>query len=497
MVVNERHRQRPGPRPAPVPVRPDSGSALRPSAARLAEMLGPWSGGSGPLYRQLADGLVELLEGGLIETGTTLPPERRLATALSVSRNTVAAAYGELRTMGWAEARQGAGTTITASGYSPVGAHRANAIFATLLRDHPDVIDLTIAVPEAAPIVTEVLANASSFIDPTQLTAGHGYEPRGNLQLRSALAEVLTGNGLPTTEDQLLITTGAQQAISLVIRGMTRPGDPVGVEEMSFPGAFDAMATAGVVPVPIAMTDSGLDPEHLEEVVATTRPRLLYLAPTFNNPTGSLLEGDDRARTANFIADAQVTTVDDLTLAELDFGTPAPPPLSTIRPDAPIISVGSMSKVFWGGLRIGWIRAKPPVIGHLAGLKTADDLGTAAPIQRLACSILEAYDETRQWRNEQLVGSLLATVAALERHLPEWEFAMPRGGPHLWLRLPETDASAFAHRLLRAGVAVVPGPLLSANRSAAADRIRIPYYLPASMLELAVEKMADAWREGS
>ncbi len=459
----------------------------------LTRMLGRWSRGSGPLYKQLRDALLELLETGSLQTGTTLPPERKLAGALAVSRNTVAAAYAELRSMGWVDARQGSGTTITALRYSPVGGHRANGIFATLMRDHPDVVDLTIAVPEAAPIVTDVLAEPTKHIDRSLITQGHGYEPRGDESLRTALAETLTGNGLPTSPDQLLITTGAQQAISLLVRGLTRPGDAIGVEETSFPGAIDAISVSGARAVPINMTEAGLDPSHLEEVVRTERPRLLYLVPTFHNPTGTLLSGRDRRRVAGFVAEHQVTTVDDLTLAELDFGQPAPPPLAALEPDAPIISIGSMSKVFWGGLRIGWLRAKPNIISHLVGLKTAADLGTAAPMQRMAAAMLGHYETTREFRNEQLVTSLTRAMDALSRHLPDWTWVPPLGGPHLWLKVPDIDSPAFSHRLLQNGVAVVPGPLLTVDGQSARDHIRVPFYLPPATLELAIERMAQTY----
>lgn len=460
----------------------------------LPRLLGRWFDGRGPLYRQLRDGLLELLETGVLRTGMTLPPERKLAAALSVSRNTVAAAYAELRAMGWADARQGAGTTITALRYSPVGGHRANAIFATMLRNHPDVIDLTIAVPDAAPAVAETFADPSALLDPSALTRGHGYEPRGDPDLRAAIAETLTANGLPTMPDELMITTGAQQAIALTVRGLTRPGDPVVMEEVTFPGAIDAIGERGLRPIPIAVTERGLDVEDLERILSEERPRLAYLVPTFHNPTGSLLEGPSRARLADLIAEHQLTTIDDLTLAELDFGSPAPPPLAALRPDAPIITVGSLSKVFWGGLRIGWLRAGPNVLEHLVGRKTAADLGSPAPMQRLAAVMLARYDETRQWRNEQLATSLARTAKALEAELPDWEWTEPRGGPHLWLRLPGQDASAFAARLLRDGVAVVPGPLLAVRDAAVTDRIRIPFYRSPAELEEAIERMGNVWR---
>ena len=120
-------------------------------------------------------------------------------------------------------------------------------------------------------------------------------------------------------------------------------------------------------------------------------PRLLYLVPTFHNPSGTLLEGSDRRRLARAVAESNVTTVDDVTLADLDYGTPAPPHLAALEPDAPIITVGSISKVFWGGLRIGFIRAHPTVISHIAGVKAISDLGSNAPAQVSAVAMLEHY----------------------------------------------------------------------------------------------------------
>ncbi|MEE8490724.1 MAG: PLP-dependent aminotransferase family protein [Acidimicrobiia bacterium] len=465
------------------------------SITEIVGALGPWHEGKGPLYHKLSAGLLRLLEQGRIETGSSLPPERALAQALAVSRNTVSAAYAELRASGWLEARQGSATTVSATKFSPVGAHRANAFFSTLLKQYPAALDLTIAVPDAAPIVREVVTNfgaetANSF-DPTE---DHGYHPRGHPQLRHLLAANLTRNGLATAEDDLLITTGAQQAISLVVSSLTRPGDAVGVEEVSFPGALDAVAYAGAHPIPLRHGPDGLDVEAVESSIRQHRPRLLYLIPTFHNPTGSLLGELERKRLAAVIADSGTTTIDDLTLADLDFGQPAPPPLAAVEPEAPVISVGSLSKVFWGGLRIGWVRANPTVIKYLAGVKATADLGSSAISQAMAAALLNHYAATRQWRNARLTESLEACTGALADLLPEWRWKRPAGGPHLWVELPATDAMAFSQLLIRNGVAVVAGPLLAATEGVATRHIRIPLYKSPEELDKAVDIMAAVWR---
>lgn len=465
------------------------------SLSDFAAHLGQWDVGDGPLYRRLAASLQQLLENGELGVGVALPPERRLAATLALSRNTVSAAYAELRKNGWVDTRRGSSTTVTSSRYSPVGAHIANGLFATLLRDHPNVIDLTIAVPRAAPIVTDVLANPSAYLDdPAVLTSGHGYQPRGNLQLRESLSNILTANGLATSPDELLITTGAQQGISLVARALLSTGDLVGIEEVSFPGAIDAIANTGSRIVALPLSSAGIDVEALRMVLMEEHPRMLYLVPTFHNPTGTAIEGVHRKRLARMIAETETTTIDDVTLADLDFAKSAPPPLAALEPEAPIITIGSLSKVFWGGLRIGWVRAKPAVVSHLAGLKAASDLGGNSPSQVSAVAMLEHYEETRLWRKLQLGESLQALTAALKTRLPEWQWEAPLGGPHLWIRLPGTDAAGFTQLALRNGVAVVAGPLLAATPGVAKDRIRIPYYLPGEELDIAVSRLESAWR---
>lgn len=466
------------------------------TAPHLVALLGRWDEGDGPLYRRLAVALQRLLETGAVATGSVLPPERRMATVLSVSRTTVTAAYAELRLAGWVESRQGSGSVVTGVRHSPAGAHRANGLFATLLRSQPDLIDLTISAPHPAPIVTDVLTNPARHLDdPSALTAGHGYHPRGHPDLRAKLAEILSDNGLPTTDAELLITSGAQQAITIATAAIVNPGDPIGVEQVTFPGAIDALTTAGgrLHAFPVLSAPGAVD--EVRRFVAEEHPRLLYVVPTFHNPTGGVLVGPERDRLARTIAESGTTTIDDLSLSELDFDLPAPTPLAALAPEAPILTVGSVSKLFWGGLRVGWIRAREQTIDHLTGVKLANDLGTSTPVQLSVAAMLDHYRDTRAWRNDQLLDSLDSLTGALTSHLPALDWERPLGGPHLWVRLPDTDATSFVQLAIRHGVAAVAGPLLAvAGGSGGSDRIRLPYYAPSDVLEAAVVRLAAAWR---
>jgi len=441
-------------------------------AVALADLLGHWPTADGPLYRLLATRIARLADTGELSAGLRLPPERDLATALSVSRNTVAAAYQVLRDEGMAESRQGAGTRIVPHRTTPAAVHRANGFFAGLLENSVLDADLSLAAVDCAPQVAAALAEPASVLGGTvPVTATSGYFPLGLPALRVAIASHLTNRlGLPADPAEVIVTTGAQQALDLLIRCEVLPGQPVVVEDPTFPGALDALYRAGarVLGIPAG---AGLDPDRLEHVVRTHRPALVYLVPTHHNPTGLVMPAGHRRRVARLAAAHPDTLfVDDMTLAELPLGDhPVPPPLATLDPGQPnLVSVGSLSKLYWGGLRTGWIRASTGLIARAAAAKAAADLGSAAFSQAIAAALLnDEHDDIVKWRREWLRARHDALAGALRCALPEWTWPEPDGGLTLWVRLPRTvaptDSGAFAQAALRHGVAVVPGRLLSAH----------------------------------
>jgi DNA-binding transcriptional MocR family regulator len=455
---------------------------MRYSAKELAGIIGRWSAGHGPLYHRLAVALRRLIEQGQLRPEALLPPERTLAKALAVSRNTVAAAYELLRAEGLIERRQGSGTTVAPRPFSPSGDYRANAMFLNLLEGSTATIDLTAAVNEAAPLVAELLADPGTW---RGALAGSGYQPAGLPELREALAT--------TSASQVLITTGAQQAMSLLTRVLLRTGDLVVTEEFTFPGALDAIEVAGAGVATVPMTDRGADIDVLERLLRVQRPRLVYLQPSFHNPVGTLMPPAERSRLADLAAMHNVPVVDDAVLSDLGHGTPAPPPVAWYRPDAPVVLVGSLSKVFWGGLRIGWLRASTPMVSFLSRAKAVEDLGSGALSQVLALRLLERFDEAARWRNQELRVRLDRVEAAIEAAGTGWEWRRPTGGQNLWIRLPGGDAAAFAQLAIRHGVSVIPGPLVSPH-GGGQDRFRLPFVGDPTELETAVGLLAGAWR---
>ncbi len=465
---------------------------------RIASLLGWDEDTDGPLFRRLAEGLRRLAEEGYLVNGSPLPPERQLAQALAVSRNTVTAAYALLRTDGWIEARQGSATRIATSRTSEAAVHRADSVMATLLRDlGSTTIDLSVAAPAAAPIVARSIADPSSLlVDPSILTQGHGYYAGGHPLLRAAVAALLSAQGLATRREEVMITNGAQQALSLLLSELTRPGLGLAIEDVAYPGVIDLAMRSGALVHLLPVGKDGADVTALQAACHRGRVDAAIIATDFQNPTGAVMSAETRRRLVQVAQREDVVLIDDRTHSDLDHATMLPPPLGSFDEQSRVITIGGMSKLYWGGLRLGWIRARESLINRLIEQKSGMDLGTSAPMQIIAAEIIrQHHDATRAWRNEQLRNSLVALETALRTAMPAAEWVTPSGGPNLWVRLPGTDALELSHRALRDGVAVIAGPLLTSRPGRATDRIRIPFYADPATLSEAVARLTRCWAQ--
>ncbi|MEU3567216.1 PLP-dependent aminotransferase family protein [Kitasatospora sp. NPDC036755] len=452
-------------------------------ATRLSRLLTGWAAdGPGALPRLLADALRELAERGDVAPGTALPSQRALASALGVSRSTVTSAYGLLEAEGRLESRHGSGSRLRASGAvgEPVGEGRL-ASFGT--RD--GVVDLSSGALEGLPAVADALDSLSGR-DLSAALAGDGYLPYGLPRLRELLAEQYRADGLPTSPDQILVTAGSQQALWLITQGLVEPGDTVVVEDPTYRGALEALRARGarLVPLPAygsrpgaaGATDGHEDgPAALARLTGRIRPRLVYLQPAVHNPTGRAMSAPTRRAWAAVLAERGLYTVEDNAYAELSLSEDgAPPPLAAQLPDGTAATIGTLSKLYWGGLRLGWIRASRPVIHRLAELRKSVDLSCPVVEQLLAVRLLQGLPEARARRRAQLRERLAAAERLLTAQAPHWRWERPAGGSALWVELPGTDAEATAQLARRAGVLVVPGPAFSAV-DGFRSRLRLPF----------------------
>lgn len=468
------------------------------SATALADLLRYWSASGGSLYQMLASRLGRLADTSELPPGIRLPPERELAAILSVSRNTVALAYQTLRDEGMAESRHGSGTRITPHRITPAAVHRANGFFSRVLEDAEVRIDLTMATVDCAPQVAAALDDPGSVLDRAtrrEVTSGTGYFPYGTPSLRTAIAAMLTTrHELASRAGQVIVTTGGQQAFDLLVRSEIAPGQPVIAEDPTFPGALDSLhrSKARLVGVPVG------DVARLERAVAAHQPGLVYLIPTYQNPVGTSLPLAARERViALAAANPDVVFVDDMTLADVALtDSVPPPPLAALAPDLPnVVTIGSLSKTHWGGLRTGWIRAPEGIVARLAAAKAAADLGSTAYQQAIVAALIAGqHDEILKWRADWLRPRYAAITGALGAHLPAWTWMRPEGGLTIWARLPgDADSGAFTQAALRRGIAVVPGRLLSVadDASDAARYVRMAFTQPPDRLTAAVKALSD------
>lgn len=473
-------------------------------AAEVQAQLGNWHRGQHVLYDALAEALEQLIRGGALPPDTRLPAERRLAEALHLSRSTVKAAYDALQERGLVATRHGSGSVILSEASPLTGPREAhvvasfepNSIYEGILRLDPEAIDLRGAYWAEHDVVTRELVTAAHE-RLAKLPRGNGYFPLGVEDTREAVAAHLTATGLPTRADQVLITTGAQQAISLIADLLLAHGDTVALEELSYPGAMNYVTSRQARLLPVPLTSAGVDIGALDRLVRATRPRMTYLMTSVHNPTGAVLPGPARFRLAELAAGWDTVIVDDRTLADTQMWGTVPTPLATLvdehaRADR-MLTVGSMSKIAWGGLRVGWIRSTAATIQRVARLKTLSDFGTPVLDQLIAIELLADPDLVPR-RQAELRERHHAFRAALARHVPDWGLSHPQGGMCLWARLPGADSHEFARVAARHGVGLAPGTVASPTRSTA-DHLRLPFGQPVGVLEEAAVRLGAAWDE--
>jgi DNA-binding transcriptional MocR family regulator len=461
------------------------------SEAQLVRLLGDWPGAQpavAPGYARLAAAVRALLLDARLPAGARLPAERRLAAALGLSRATVAAAYRLLRDEGYLASRQGSGS-VTAL---PPGRLRRHASWVPAVPDDEDALDLALASPEACAELPAAMAAALESL-PAYLH-GHGYDSYGLPVLREAVARRYTERGLPTAPGQIFVTGGAQHALDLLLRCLVSPLDPVLVESPSYPNALDALTRARARVVAVGLAPEGWDIEAVVAALRQSLPRLAYLMPDFHNPAGHLMSARDRAALATAAAATGTRLVIDETFAELplgDAGAALPAPLAAWDPAGQVITIGSMSKAFWAGLRIGWVRAEPGLAARLQAARGPSDLASPVVEQLAAAWLLERADSVLPARRASLTRRRDVLASALAEHLPAWGFRTPGGGLSLWARLDAPVSSALAHAAERQRLRLVPGPRFGAGANL--ERyLRLPFTLPEADLPDAAHRLAAA-----
>ncbi|MFI6603232.1 PLP-dependent aminotransferase family protein [Nonomuraea sp. NPDC050536] len=430
-----------------------------------------WRRPATPLPDSLAEAFRDAVLDGRVRIGDRLPSERQLAAQLGVSRGTVVTALSRLREEGWLVTRQGSASTVRLPPH--LGERYAPASV-----DRRDSVDLRRAVP-AAPreIYTEAMHRALDRSARLLLESG---EPDAGLpELRKLIAGRYTAEGLPTRPEQLLVTSGARAALTLLVAHLA-PRRAV-VENPAFFGTLAVLRRFGVRMSPVRVTTEGWDAEQLAAAFRAAAGTVACLVPDFHNPTGALMDQETRRAVTELAAEHRVTVIVDETMRDIDLRA-APVPEPRLRN---AVTVGSLSKAVWGGLRIGWIRGPAALVRELL----TDPLsGMCAPPpmeQLVACELLPHLDALLERRRGELRGQRDHLAARL-REGGDWTFTLPPGGLALWLRLHGTSGETLVRRATAAGVELLPGPAFSPDGTLT-HWLRLPYTARPDTLDRAVE----------
>jgi DNA-binding transcriptional MocR family regulator len=418
---------------------------------------------AGPIFRQIMDRIVEMVDAGTLAPGARLPATRSLAEQLGVNRSTVYRAYQELWSMGYLESRPGSYSRIRKRiRLAPVPpktppslidwASRCTGPTRTLCEAFSRETDLIGPVPDGATIDFVPLAPDSRLfplddfrkcMNRTLVREGHRLlqygSPQGYEPLRKIIAERMRRHSMKVSADEILITTGAQNAIQILVQALTEPGDKVVIEMPTYSRAMGIFRLGGVTMSGVSMNDDGMDLTALERLLGRITPAMVYTIPNFHNPTGITTDQAHRERLLRICERRAIPLVEDGFEEEMKyFGKPVLP-IKSMDHQGVVIYLGTFSKVLFPGLRIGWVAAEKALIDRLTRVQQASILsGNLLGQAALARFCRQGYYDRHVRRFHRAYRRRMKTaLSALERHFPAHQvtWTRPAGGYTIWVGL--------------------------------------------------------------
>jgi len=458
------------------------------------------------LYQQIAEQIKDRIAGGGLPATTRLPPVRRLATEIGVTRLTVQNAYAELQSGGWVEATVGRGTFVspqmrTALPGDGLGNPSPESVIRNIihLEGVTGVRSLASASPDPRLFPADEFwaALSGQRDDLLRMTT---YSPsQGDPTLRVALCEHLREQGIHASPDELLVTNGVSHGLALIARALTRPGDVALVEEPTYVGFLHSLKAHGLTPISVPMDEEGPDLTVLERLVVQQRPRFFYTVPTFQNPTGHCMSLGRRKELLALAKRHGLMLVEDDIYAQLAYDEPPPPSLKALDDEGLVVYASSFSKTFMPGLRLGYVMAQSPLAERLLSLRRADDLCGVALLQRALAHFLQDDGMKRHLRRVLPVYRQRrdAALNALQGAMPPGVvWTRPSGGFCTWLTLPEPYGfDGLQQAALEQGYAFAPGASFLAEPTAR-RHLRICFgNQPPETIQSGIELLARLIRE--
>ena len=462
------------------------------------------------LYQQLAEHMAQRVRDGSLAPGGRVPSVRQLCADRGVSPATVMRAYELLESQGFIEAQPRSGFYVSGAWKGRAGEPRASR--PSLRSTQLDVSELVFEVVEAmrAP---DMVPLGSAFPSPSLFplaslgkhlgAAGRGLDSRtlvqdlaaGSLDLRRQIAQRYLRFGAEVSPDEIVITSGAMEALNISLQAVTRPGDLVAIESPAFYGCLQTLEALGLraIEVPTSARD-GVDLAALATLLAKHPVRVCWFMTTFQNPLGALMPDAARKELVRLMAKHDVILIEDNVYSELYFGAQRPRSCKAFDRDGRVLDCGSFSKCLAPGYRVGWVAAGKHVRA-VARRKFMSSIATAIPNQQALAAYLRqgAFDRHLKSLRRSLAEQQAAALAALGKHLRgRYNVTRPAGGYFLWMELDEgVDAIDVFRRALGRGVSIAPGPIFSARREFR-NCLRLNYGYPWTVeFDRAVEKLGQ------
>jgi len=469
---------------------------------------------SQPLYLQIFDIITRKITDHTLPPGSKLPPERELANLFAVSRTTAINAYRQLEQHGLIQTKIGSGTYVVDTLlnsisttppmpwnqlFSPYPQSSISSILRELVSTPVSAQSISLAAGMPDPtlypfkIFTDLFHKHSSNIDHADLgyISTEGYAP-----LRQTLATMhCQKDTTPTTTDNILILSGAQQGIYLISKIFLQPGDCVIVESPTYIGAIQVFQNAGVRILTLP-SNTNLPLAILEDYLIRYRPKLFYIIPTFQNPNGRVLPLTERQELLRLAARHQLIIVEDDPYSELYYNDPPPPSLKALDHHNGVIYLGTFSKTLFPGLRTGWMVAPPPVINRIALEKQYVDLHSNNLSQWLLHLFLQEgalQPHLAQVRKEYKKRRDTAASSIRRYCGSDLTFSLPAGGFYLWCKLQTgVTSQVLLHEATKNGVSFVPGAAFYTDQTNLKE-IRLCYAThPEAKLQEGIKRLAKA-----
>ncbi len=470
--------------------------------------------GEEPIYRQLIRHIRMQIESGTLPAGARLPASRDLARQLNISRISVVNAYAELRSEGYLSAHAGRGTFVAKDGNTTSGeisasvktrgtasAHDYSLRDLHRLARRPGVISFSHGAPPTDFFPVHHLRDAINTVLERDGAEALAYEvPEGYSPLRKAVRDYVSALGIRCSDEQVLITGGAQQAIDLVIQSLVSEGQVLVTANPTYLGIIDIARARRVQIHSIPVDEEGIQLDYLRNYLLENAPRLIYVMPSFQNPTGHVMPLHRRRQLLNLANEHNIPVLEDGVYHEFRFEGESLPPLKALDDTGIVLHTGAFTKMLLPGMRIGYLIADDRHYERLVRVKQAADISTPGLNQRAIHLLLTRGVLSQQLlrNNNELLHRRNAALEAAERHLPpgtHWN--MPHGGLYLWVELPRngpTSPELFISAI-QANVAYAIGTLFYTNNSGS-YYMRINYGLhPPEKIEEGFKRLGQAWRD--